>query len=163
MNTQAIKQSIKQAMLASLDDEITTALAAAGEAQATASHADNKPENQYDTLALEAAYLAHGQSERILQLQKTRIDVARWPVPDLDGAAIRLGACVHLESNTDGTEEWVFIAPFGGRRLQVDGNSILVVSHEAPLARQLAGLCVDDEVRLTLGGKEGDWAVVRVF
>ena len=157
------KHALKDALLHSLDEEISAALAAAGEAQATASHEDNKPENQYDTLALEAAYLAHGQSERILQLQKTRIDVSRWPVPELDAdAAIRLGACVYLESVNDGMEACVFIAPIGGRTLLVDDHKILAVSYETPLARKLSGLCIDDEVRLTLGGKEGDWEVVEV-
>ena len=51
------KNQLRTILLASLDQEIEAALAAAQQAQETASHEDNQPENQYDTLSLEAAYL----------------------------------------------------------------------------------------------------------
>ena len=176
MNTQAIKQSIKQAMLASLDDEITTALAAAGEAQATASHADNKPENQYDTLALEAAYLAHGQSERILALQKERMQLNRWSIPTFsEDDSIRAGALVGLcllDDDASGQNHsshsnqankpqphWIQIAPLGARRLEVDGRLIQVVHQTTPIAKALLGREVGDEIELSLRGQAELWEI----
>lgn len=156
------KQALKAALLQSLDDEINTALQAATTAQVTASDANNKPENQYDTLALEAAYLAHGQSERILGLQQTRIQVAKWPVPELTGNdSVRTGAYVELIAKDD-TEQAVFISLVGGRQLLINGRSVLVISSETPLAKSLAGCHVGDEVSLTLGGKAQYWALLRV-
>lgn len=156
------KQALKDALLMSLDEEINAALAAANEAQATASHESNKPENQYDTLALEAAYLAHGQSERILQLQRIRISLGRWQVP-LFGAdeAIRMGACVVLESE-DGTVRRIFITPVGGHEIIVDTQPVLVVNQDAPVTRLLVGQHEGDEVSLTLGGKSALWEIIAV-
>ena len=63
----------KWLLLDAIVGEITSALdnslAAAEEARATATNKENAAENKYDTLGLEAAYLAHGQSERVLQLE----------------------------------------------------------------------------------------------
>ncbi|WP_369986269.1 GreA/GreB family elongation factor [Thalassolituus sp.] len=157
------KQLLKDALLASLDDEIASALAAAGEAQATASHGENKPENQYDTLALEAAYLAHGQSERILALQQLRIGLSKWKAPQLgDDDRVQMGACVQLLSDTDATIH-IFIAPVGGRELNLDGQRVLVVNQDAPITRRLLGLMLDDEVELTLGGEARTWEVTGLY
>lgn len=156
------KQVLKAALLQSLDDEINVALQSATTAHGTASDANNKPENKYDTLALEAAYLAHGQSERILGLQQMRIQVAKWPVPELsDNDSIRLGACVEVIAEDD-TKQRVFIAPVGGKKLQIEGQSILVISSETPLAKSLLGKSLGDEVSLTLGGKAQYWEVLRL-
>jgi transcription elongation GreA/GreB family factor len=156
------KQALKAALLQSLDDEINTALQSATTAQVTASDANNKPENQYDTLALEAAYLAHGQSERILGLQQMRIQVAKWPVPEFsNNDTVRTGAYVELMAEDD-TEQALFIAPVGGRKLLANGRNVLVVSNETPLAKSLAGSGVGDEISLTLGGKAQHWEVLSL-
>lgn len=47
-------------IIADLNAAIQTALAAADDARATATNKENVAENRYDTLGLEAAYLAHG-------------------------------------------------------------------------------------------------------
>ena len=156
------KQLLKDALRRSLDEEIKAAWAAAGEAHATASHGENKPENQYDTLALEAAYLAHGQSERILQLQQTRINLSRWVAPTFnEDDSVRMGACAVLLSEND-EERSIFIAPVGGRELDFEGQKILVVNQEAPVTRRLIGLSVGDEVELTLGGRSAVWELLAI-
>ncbi len=156
------KQLLKDALLRSLDEEINAALVAAGEAHATASHGENKPENQYDTLALEAAYLAHGQSERILQLQQTRINLSRWVAPTFnEDDSVRMGACAVLLSEND-EERSIFIAPVGGRELDFEGQKILVVNQEAPVTRRLIGLVLGDEVELTLGGRSAVWELLAI-
>ena len=57
------------AILHQLQQDLAVAAAASQQAHDSATHTENVPENQYDTLALEAAYLAHGQSQRIEALQ----------------------------------------------------------------------------------------------
>lgn len=150
------KQALKDALLAALDREAAAAIDAARQAQETASHEGNKPENQYDTLSLEAAYLAHGQSERIRELQELRIRLAQWTVPDFgEDDAIALGALLTL-SHAQQPERFIWLAPVGGRQLDVGGKTVLVVSTQAPLAQQLMQLAVGDE--LTLNGAAG-WEI----
>jgi transcription elongation GreA/GreB family factor len=156
------KHALKDALLAALDAEITAALSSASTAHATASDANNKPENKYDTLALEAAYLAHGQSERILELQQRRIQLARWPIPVIEqDEVIRLGACITLIADDD-TERTVFIAPVGGHQIESHGIKILVVSPDTPLAKVLIGKSLDDEAALTLSGRKQNWRIVAI-
>ncbi|WP_430459677.1 hypothetical protein ACQUQU_10715 [Thalassolituus sp. LLYu03] len=153
---QELKNALRQALLQAIDDETAAAIEAARRAQETASDAENKPENQYDTLSLEAAYLAHGQSERIRDLQELRIRLAQWSVPVFsDDDAIAGGALLTLE-HEDQVPRYLWLAPVGGRQLQVHNKNVLVVSTQAPLAQQLMQLTVGDE--LTMNGVAG-WEI----
>jgi len=157
------KSDLKAVLLASLDQEIDAALAAAQQAQETASHEDNKPENQYDTLSLEAAYLAHGQSERILQLQEERILLAKWPVPEFEtDDQIATGAFVVLENEEATEQKLIWITPKGGRSILIQGQTVLVVSPDAPLAKQLMGMCEGDEIQLSQGTSQTFWEIIKL-
>lgn len=142
------KSQLKDLLLQSIDVAIDDALEAARAAQESASHEDNQPENQYDTLSLEAAYLAHGQSERILALQNDRIAVVRWVPAEFDQEDdIASGAVVGLLDEEE-SEQWFWLAPVGGWKVQHQGRTIQVISQQAPLAQQMAGLGVEDEVTI---------------
>lgn len=156
---QELKNALRQALLQAIDNETGAAIDAARQAQETASDAQNKPENKYDTLSLEAAYLAHGQSERIRELQELRIRLAQWVVPVFsDDDAIAAGALLTLEHNAH-EARYLWLAPVGGRQLQLDGKNVLVVSTQAPLAQQLMKLTVGDE--LTFNGVAG-WEITAL-
>ncbi|WP_221794942.1 GreA/GreB family elongation factor [Oceanobacter mangrovi] len=151
------KIQLKLELLASCDRDIEAALAAARTAHESASHEDNQPENKYDTLALEAAYLAHGQSERILQLQQEKIRLGRWePLAFDDSSPIALGALVTLEYEDE--QRLVWITPGGGRQLMQDGQLVQLVSAATPLALALIGKELDDEV--VMAGKS--WLITAI-
>ena len=153
---------LKQQLLEALDQQIDAAMAAAQQAQQAASHEDNQPENQYDTLSLEAAYLAHGQSERILQLQQQRITLARWQVTDFTADdVVASGALVVLQPQDEQQpQRLIWITPLGGLQLSQRGCLIQVISNETPLAARLRGLTVGDE--LELPGQAGCWELVSL-
>lgn len=144
------KTELKQVLLDCLQQEIDDGVYAAQQAQEAASHEDNQPENQYDTLSLEAAYLAHGQSERILALQEEKIRISQWPVSDQktpeEPGSIRLGALLNLQTNQGEESVWLWLTPIGGRQIDVGGKTILVISVDAPLAKRLTGLEEGDQV-----------------
>lgn len=153
------KAELKALLLSSLDQEIDEAIKAAQQAQEAAAHQDNQPENQYDTLSLEAAYLAHGQSERILQLQQDRIRLEKWQVPEFsDDDVIATGALVTLECDLS-SPRLIWITPCASRLLN---NQVQAVSAHTPLAQRLVGLGVDDEVSLPLGESVGVWCIESV-
>lgn len=154
------KDQLKQTLLHSLDEEIEAAISAATQAQQTAAHEDNKPENQYDTLSLEAAYLAHGQSERILELQQQRIRLAKWDVPAFDDDdEIACGALIQLCHPQQG-ERWLWLTLLaGGRRLLWQGNAVTVVSSDAPLAQLVLNKGVGDDIRWQ--GMDG-WEITQL-
>lgn len=156
------KPTLKAALLSRLDDDIEAALASSRSAQETASHEDNKPENQYDTLALEAAYLAHGQSERILRLQKERISLAKWPMPEKGEPVVRNGSLLKLISEDDETR-WLFITPVGGYQLLAEGQKILVISQQTPLAKKLLGKEEGEALDLTFNGVTTEWELTELY
>ena len=114
-------------------------------ARSEATHEQSRPENQYDTRALEASYLAAGQGERLGALTR----LAAWfDVTDLGRPRDRVepGALVQLEEDT-GTR-WVFVAPEGGARVRVDGIEIQAISPASPLGKALVGLEEHDSVEV---------------
>jgi len=122
-------------------------------------HEENIPDNKYDTLSLEASYVAQGQANRAQQLKRAlhayrTLNLQRFG-PD---QAIRLTALVTLEAR-DGETRLLFIGPQeGGLKLTLDGEEILVITAGSPLGNDLIGKQVGDVVHL---GKR-DFEVVEV-
>jgi hypothetical protein len=63
------KRELIQNFIAYLEDELQTLTAAAKATYEAATHEESKPENQYDTRALEASYLAGAQAQRVSEIQ----------------------------------------------------------------------------------------------
>lgn len=146
----------RASVLAALRQVLAAALDELGHATAMArdeaTNAESRPENKYDTRAIEASYLAAGQGERLASLRR----LSAWaevldPEP---AAAVELGALVEIAQ--DGRASWVLVAPEGGLRLEVDGVEIALVSVRSPLGQALRGLGPGDgdEVEAPVGRVE---------
>ena len=136
--------------------EITSALrnslAAAEEARATATNKENAAENKYDTLGLEAAYLAHGQSERVVQLEKDLAAYVFLKKRVKDHEIADVGSLLKLEYET-GEGRFLFIGPArGGLAVSLGGLSVIVITSGSPLGKALLGVGVDDEVSVGVAG-----------
>ncbi|GAM58368.1 transcription elongation factor [Vibrio ishigakensis] len=59
------KEQLRSELIEILTTQRQNALAAADSAHDDATHEQSVAETQYDTVGLEAAYLAHGQSQRV--------------------------------------------------------------------------------------------------
>lgn len=135
-----------------LAQELNTLLNASDQAHQSATHRESKAENKYDTLGLEAAYLAHGLSLRAQQLRQTITAFQQWQPPLFStDDAIALGAVVTLE-NASGSERLVLLAAYGGGLKAHCGDvEVTVVTTQAPLGQALLGKRQDDEVVLNVG------------
>jgi len=159
MNTSDLKAQLKQQLLNLLQQELDAAFEAVNEAHANATHEQSKPENQYDTLALEAAYLAHGQSERIAELQDQIATLNNFELREFkEDDQIAAGALITLLNSDDETTRSLWLLPVaGGEVLSVkdSDNKITTVTPDAPIARELMGRYEGDEIVLTLpAGKQ---------
>jgi transcription elongation GreA/GreB family factor len=173
------KKELLQQLLSHLQQEIDATLNAVNEAHALASHEQSKPENQYDTLALEAAYLAHGQSERIAELQRQFMLLDHFEFSDCnDNSRIALGALVRIEDAgcDDHKLQWLWLLPVAGgvllkfesKNKNKDNNgdesiAIRTITPEAPLAKTLVGSYVGDEVVLNLGHKKKQFEIIELL
>ncbi|EJO92215.1 GreA/GreB family elongation factor [Ectopseudomonas mendocina DLHK] len=146
------KTLLLQAVLSQLQADLEQANLAALSAHEAATHEENVAENKYDTLGLEAAYLASGQARRVEELRQTLITWRQLrPRPFDEAQGIELGALVLL-AGEDGHEQWLFLGPQGASmKLQHAGRSIQVLGNAAPLGRLLQGKRPGDEINLPMG------------
>ena len=132
-------------------------------AHETATHEESIAENKYDTLGLEAAYLATGQARRAEAIRQA---AANWrqfrPRPYDASQGIQLGALVCLV-DSDGKQQRLFLGPDGGSMSLVSGGQLLqVISSDAPLGRALLGKCEGDEVTIQVASIRQQFEVLRV-
>ena len=143
------KKDLLVQLIQHLQQEIDVTMNAVNEAHALASHEQSKPENQYDTLALEAAYLAHGQSERIAELQRQVMLLNHFDFLEYnDDSRIAVGALVCVEefdievNNPD--LQWFWLLPVaGGVLLNVGEIEIRTITAKAPLADKNKNCCLN--------------------
>jgi transcription elongation GreA/GreB family factor len=160
------KASLLADILTALAIAQTQALNAAAEAHETATHTENVAENKYDTLGLEAAYLAHGQSQRVLTCSADLKAFERLrPTPWQAGDAIDLGALICLRTDdADAASRWLYLGPgAGGLRMPLGGTEVVVVTPAAPLGQQLLGRYLGDDISIMVAGKQQDYAIKEVL
>src|SRR5688572_32225869 len=104
---------LRRQVLERLAEDLLQAEQAVRAAHETATHEENIAENKYDTLGLEAAYLATGQARRAEAIRQA---MATWqqfrPRPYDASRGIQLGALVRLVGS-DSNEQPVFLGPEG--------------------------------------------------
>ncbi|PSW20816.1 transcription elongation factor [Photobacterium sanctipauli] len=141
------KDQLIDLILAELNTVYQSALDATERAQDTATDDQNVAENQYDTLALEAAYLAHGQAQRAAECRAdiTAYQKLKVSMP-ADLAQVKLGCVIHL-IDIDDNDKYVFFGPAaGGLKVVHDGKEIVVVTPNSPFGEALIGREQGDEV-----------------
>ena len=144
-----------------LEAQLHNAKEAAKAAHDAATHEESVAETQYDTLGLEAAYLAQGQAERVNECYRD-IQAFNTVFKESEFNKVREGALVCLIDEHDNSK-WFFIGPSaGGLMVTVKQQPIYVVTREAPLGKQLIGKQADDELTLTIAGNKQFYSIVEI-
>lgn len=155
---------LQQQVLERLAEDLLHAEQAVRVAHETATHEENIAENKYDTLGLEAAYLATGQARRADAIRQAMADWRQFrPRPYDASKGIELGALVCL-LDSDNQQQHLFLGPGGGHMKLLNGAQLVqVISGEAPLGKALLGKCEGDEVSLQLAPNRQRFEVLRVL
>jgi transcription elongation GreA/GreB family factor len=143
------KAVLKQKILDTLEAELKEALLAADNAHQAAIDEQSKAETQYDTLSIEASYLAEGQSKRILQLKEFIQAYQRLALTDYhQEQAIGLGALIQLDTDID-ADHWFFLGPCaGGMKVNEQGCNVTVITLQSPMGQALYQRYCGDDVYL---------------
>lgn len=157
------KALILRRIIESLSEDLAVLLKAAKTAHEASVHEENIPDNKYDTLGLEASYIAQGQANRA---QEIKAAVEAYRNLSLQSFAanssIRLTALVTLEAE-DGTTRAVFIGPeAGGLKIKEDGREVTVITPHSPLGRELIGKVVGDLVTMRVRQTGKEFEIVEV-
>jgi hypothetical protein len=146
----------KAALVASLCEQLAekqrTLEVAADAAREAATHEESKPENDKDTRALEASYLAGAQAARARELKAVQNALSFLPLRSFrTGEAIDVSALVQVQAGA--RTAVYFLAPYGGgMKARVAGIEVTVIAPDAPIGQALVGRAAGDEV--AVNGRE---------
>ena len=138
-----------------LEQRFDTAATAARQAYEAATDKESVAENKYDTFGLEASYLAHGQSQRVLDCEN---DLKRFLGMEFKSFQaddpIAMGALVGLIDDA-GKSLTCFISPCaGGQTFKGEGISGMLITPSSPLGKSIIGSLLEDEIKVSIGGDE---------
>jgi len=155
-----LKTSLRDELTGRLATDLDVRQRAYRAAREGATHDEAKPENDKDTRALEASYLARGEAQRIDELTTALVEVKAMPLRDLrPGDGVALGALVTTDQ--DGVHAQLWLAPHGGG-LRLGGGAVQVVTPRSPLGRAILGKQVGDACEVVLGGKTRTVTIVSI-
>jgi len=136
------------------------AVEAAMRAYNTATNNENVAENKYDTLALEASYLAHGQAQRVAQCEA---DIIAFKKLDISGkSTVVLGSLVELIDQQDQCK-YLFVGPSaGGLKVISALKEVVIVTPNSPLGRALMGREQDDEISVKIAEVVVSYEIIMI-
>jgi len=157
------KRKLIEHLIRELEANYQTALTAANRAHSTATDKANIAENKYDTLALEAAYLAEGQAKRASECNADLKAIQQLTALDFSQSdAISMGALVSL-SDHDEKPLLLFLAPVsGGHKFIFEERTIVVITQSSPLGKTLLGKLVDDEFEFGSGQHKKNYRITDI-
>ncbi|WP_448567141.1 hypothetical protein [Thalassotalea ganghwensis] len=158
------KQALVNQLIKHLEEELAVAIQAANDARAASTDEQSVAETQYDTLAIEAGYLAEGQAKRAQQLKIDIEAIKSLPTRALsEDEAITLGALVQLHNDAN-NYLWYLIAPAGaGYSTMLGDDQITFITPKSPLGQQLVDAYLGDEVQLVAGHQQLSFEISNII
>jgi transcription elongation GreA/GreB family factor len=156
------KKALLENVISQLESELRNARAAASSAHEAATAEENRPENQFDTRALEASFLARGQAARVAELEHSIKVLRDFPLRAYgDEDPVQTGALVKVDCG--GTEQLHFVLPSGaGLAIALGKQKISVVTTSSPLGTELLGKSTGDSFVFRRGGATKEYEVLAV-
>lgn len=138
------KTALREAILRQLQADLALQASAAALARDEATNEESRARSKYDTHSQEAAYLAEGQARLALEIEESLKAYSSLVFPDFaPDAAIAIGALVELAAGHKRT--LYLLGPrAGGLELTLEGQTVLIVTPQSPVGRQLIGKRLGD-------------------
>ena len=156
------KTKLVQTFAAYLAVELDSIKAAARATLEGATHEESRPENEYDTRAIEASYLAGAQAKRAGEIDEvlslfTHLTFHSFSEKD----PISATALVTLESGTKRTH--VLVMPKGGGfHVDFENRSIQIITPHSRLGEAILGLTSGDFAEVEIAGDVKEYKIVDV-
>ena len=156
------RQQLNNAIEAHLKHKIEEAEEAAMNAHHAAIDEQSVAETQYDTLAIEAGYLAEGQSRRIKMLKEELTWLEQYQSTGSENKEVSvnqvtIGSIVTLIDSKECDLLYYILPVVAGLRISADseqgteGPCVTVVTPKSPLGQLLLGAELDDELCIPFG------------
>ena len=155
------KPELLQRIIAQLTHDLELFFSAAKTAHEASIHEENAPDNKYDTLALEASYVAQGQANRAQEIRRS-LECYKQLSLAPESEVIGLTSLVTIEGE-NGNGRRLFIGPGeGGLKIADDQGEIMVITPASPLGRELLGKCQGETVEIVTGSSRMEYEIVAV-
>jgi transcription elongation GreA/GreB family factor len=143
------KATLLSRIVTALETDVEVLRRAAQTAYEAATAEENIAENKYDTLGLEASYLATGQARRTAEIRQALLTYQQLLLREYDPArGVQVSNLVTLEDER-GEQRLLFLGPeAAGLKIGEGDELVTVITPRSPLGQQLVGKKVDDEVSL---------------
>jgi transcription elongation GreA/GreB family factor len=156
------KRKLVSHIIGLLEQDLAALRAAALETYAAATGDESKPENKYDTRALEASYLAGAQAKRVLDIEASLNVYKALEIKTFTGKS-RIESTAIVDVDHDGKELKVFLVPArGGMALTFEGVPLQVITPQSPLGEALLGLRVGDLAKIDKGTRQLEYDVLNI-
>ncbi|MBC7466434.1 MAG: GreA/GreB family elongation factor [Bdellovibrio sp.] len=156
------KASVLLTLKAQLEKDLAILKHAALATYDDATNEENKPENKYDTRALEASYLAGAQAQRVKDVEEL-ISICKFQqtknFKEEDPVAVT--AIVEVESN--GKVSWLLFLPKGGGFfVHYEDKKIQVITPASPIGKALLGLRSGEIATIDSQGQKREYEILSV-
>ena len=156
------KRTLIQELIAVAKREIAVLDRAARSAREAATHEEARPENDKDTRAIEASYLAGAQADRIRDMERVINALEFLPLRAF-GQADQIASAALVEVDVDGKRAHYFVAPQGGGlRVTLEGVPVQVITPPSPVGRALLGHIEGEVVEVRAEGGVREYEIVAV-
>ena len=157
------KNKVLESLIAQTEKELEVAIHAAKVAHQDATNEESRPENEYDTRALEASYVARGQAQRVADLKEALYDFKHITMKDF-GAASPITATAVIEVECEDKRHLLFFLPKGGgASVMVDQERVQIVTPNTPLGQALLQMKKGDSVIVDLAKTEKEYEILDVY
>jgi transcription elongation GreA/GreB family factor len=157
------KTAVIRLLIDAVEADLRAVLDSQRSTQEGAVHEEAKAEDDKDTRAIESQYLARGLAQRVEELQETIAKLGALKLRDFgEDDPIALSALVTVEDEDGARTRYLLVPAGGGRKIDVDGEIVVVVTPSSPVGRALLGKRRDDPltIRTPSGTREGEIAGV---
>ncbi len=156
------KKDIIAAFILRLEEDLEQSKEAARATYEAATHEESKPENEYDTRGLEASYLAGAQAKRASEIDEVLVLFKTLSFKEF-GPKDTIQATALVNIDLDGKKSTVLVMPKGGGvHLELDAQTIQIVTPSSSLGEALIGLKVGETAEFEVGKKVRECEVLAI-
>jgi transcription elongation GreA/GreB family factor len=157
------KRAVIQMVVAQIEKDLAALITSTKATHAEATDEQNKPENKYDTRALEASYLARGQSRQVVELLKAKQEFELLSTAEsFPTGPIDVGALLTLRRGNIDTV-YLLGPKAGGIEVFFEGTPVTVITPHSPLGQQLMGKVRGQSVALPDDPGQRQLQITRVW
>jgi len=156
------KTDILTSIIAQLQADLQMLERAVAMAHDTATHADCLGSSKYETMGLEASYLAQGQGTRLLEVERA-LEYFKRLRQTQSASVIGLSSLVVLDDEQGNRQLLWLDGEAGGLQVGYGEMTITVITPKSPLGRALLAKSAGDTFEINIAGNTRSYEIDAIY